>query len=82
MICKRCGEDLESRFRFCPMCGRAAEGIGSFEEVLDGSFSRLSGMEAADSVQRLIKMDENLRELERELDDLSSVVQRMHGRRR
>jgi hypothetical protein len=39
-------------------------------------------MEAADSVQRLIKMDENLRELERELDDLSSVVQRMHGRRR
>lgn len=82
MTCTRCGAELESRFRFCPMCGRAADGIGTFDEVLDQSFSRLSGMEAAVSVRRLEAMDENLRVLENELDELTASGQRLRSRRR
>jgi hypothetical protein len=82
MTCSRCGATPEERFRFCPMCGRAADGIGTFEDVLDRSFSRLSGMEAAFSVERLAEMDESLRMLEHELDDLAADGQRIRVRRR
>jgi len=82
MICSRCGKDLQSDFIFCPSCGRAVDGISSFDAVLDSSFSRISAGEAALSAERLAKMDEDLRELENELDELALGGQRIRRQRR
>jgi len=73
--CPRCGRKAERDFRFCPSCGRILDGIGSFEEVLEDSFTRLDGRldgaEAFDSIARLDALSADLRALEDELDTLA-----------
>ena len=80
--CPRCGAELLGGFRFCPYCGRALDGIDSFEAVLDLSFSKLGTAEAGVSVERLDAMDESLRRLETELDEIACKGQRTAVRRR
>ena len=80
VACPRCGRKAERDFRFCPSCGRILDGIGSFEDVLDESFTRLDGSQdgraggsaALDSVARLDALSADLRVLEDELDTLAA----------
>lgn len=82
MNCTRCGRRLEIDFRFCPVCGLAVDGSRSFEIALDGSFARMEHAEAAASFDRLAELDNDLRILENELDDLAESGQRLRIRRR
>lgn len=68
--CPRCGRVAERDFRFCPSCGRLLDGISSFEEVLDGAFTRIRGLEAAASLARLEELSAELGKLENELEAL------------
>ncbi len=68
--CSGCGRPLERDFAYCPRCGRPAESEGDFQELLDGSFDRLAAAEASRSVRRLEALEDRLRDLEAELEDL------------
>ncbi len=68
--CSECGRPLERDFAYCPRCGRPSESGGDFQDLLDGSFGRLAASEASRSVRRLEALEDRLRDLEAELEDL------------
>lgn len=74
-ICHACGRTMDSDFFYCPWCGESASSGGMSGEIaarIDEVCDELSTMQSAWTGSRLVRMDAELGNIERELSALLS----------
>ena len=73
LFCPFCGNGLEEDFFYCPFCGAQCRDGECFAEVIDSSFDRLERLHVSHSMERIERIEIQLRELDEELTVFLSV---------
>lgn len=69
-VCSGCGRTINREYLYCPWCGLEKEG-GHVPESLDPVFEKLEALQCRDRIKYIDKLEAELAELERELDNLT-----------
>jgi len=69
-ICHSCGRTIDSTFTFCPWCGSVAETEMLLPEQIDTVFEHVESLQRRHDNSRIIRMENELCELEKELSVL------------
>lgn len=66
-ICHSCGRTIDSAFPYCPWCGAAVESASPLARQFDEVFGRLETMQQRHAQSRIVRMESELGEIEKEL---------------
>lgn len=68
-VCKGCGRTIESKFVFCPWCGQSKVSYEN-QDSMEILFDKLEEMQKDTHRKKIIKMEQELAILEKELSIL------------
>lgn len=69
-VCAGCGRTINKEYLYCPWCGLEKED-GHVPKSLDPVFEKLEALQYRDRIKYIDKLEAELAELERELDNLT-----------
>ena len=69
-VCLGCGRTINKEYLYCPWCGLEKAGIHGLE-ALDSVFDKLETLQHQDRIKYIEKLEAELADLERELDNLA-----------